>query len=104
MLSRSAFGRQTQRALRSSWQHQTRRGLAAPASGSFSYETGEANGIKIASRDIPGPVSTLAIVAKAGTRYAPLPGLTEALRHFAFKVRRTHWEFMIRGYGGRAVC
>jgi len=93
MLSRSTFGRQTQRALRASWQQQSRRGLAAPASGSFSYETGDAQGIKFASRDIPGPVSTLAIVAKAGTRYAPVPGLTEALERFAFKVRGETREY-----------
>lgn len=87
MLSRSAIARQTQRAVRCSWQHQSRRGLAAPASGSFSYETADAQGIKIASRDQAGPVSTIAIVAKAGTRYSPLPGLTEGLTRYAFKVR-----------------
>lgn len=63
-----------------------RRGLAAAASGSFGYETGEANGVKYASRDLPGPTTTLTVVAKAGTRYQPLPGLTDALEKFAFKV------------------
>ena len=85
MLSRTAL-RTTQRAARSAWQQQNR-GLAAPASGSFTYESGDAQGIKFASRDIPGPVASVAIVAKAGTRYQPFPGLTEALEHFAFKVR-----------------
>lgn len=84
MLSRSALGRHTQRAARRSWQQQNR-GLAAPASGSFTYESGDAQGIKFASRDIPGPVSSLAIVAKAGTRYQAFPGLTEALQLYAFK-------------------
>lgn len=65
---------------------QQRRGLAAAASGSFGYETGEANGVKYASRDLPGPTTTLTVVAKAGTRYQPLPGLTDALEKFAFKV------------------
>ena len=85
MLSRSALGRHTQRAVRRSWQQQNR-GLAAPASGSFQYESGDAQGVKFASRDIPGPVSSLAIVAKAGTRYQGFPGLTEALEQYAFKV------------------
>ncbi|KAK3706506.1 ubiquinol-cytochrome c reductase core subunit 1 [Vermiconidia calcicola] len=84
MLSRAAIGRQAQRAARRSWQQQTR-GLAEPASGSFQYQTGEANGVKFASRDIPGPVASLAIVAKAGTRFEPIPGLAEGLDRIAFK-------------------
>lgn len=88
MLSRSAIGRQAQRVARRSWQQPTnRRGLAAPASGSFQYETGDAQGIKLASRDMAGPTTTLALVSKAGTRYQPLPGLTEGLERFAFRVR-----------------
>ncbi len=62
-----------------------RRGLAAAASGSFAYETGDASGVKYASRDLPGPTTTLTVVAKAGTRYQPLPGLTDALEKFAYK-------------------
>jgi ubiquinol-cytochrome c reductase core subunit 2 len=45
------------------------------------------NGIKVASRDFAGPTTKLAIIAKAGTRYQPLPGLTSGLEQFAFKVR-----------------
>lgn len=81
MLSRSAF----RQAARRSWQQ--RRGLAAPASGSFQYQIGEAAGVKIASRDIPGPVGSLAIVSQAGTRYQTYPGLAEGLNQYAFKVR-----------------
>ncbi|KAK3049495.1 ubiquinol-cytochrome c reductase core subunit 1 [Extremus antarcticus] len=84
MLSRAAIGRQAQRAAARSWQHQ-RRGLAEPASGSFQYQVGEAQGIKLASRDLPGPVATLAIVSSAGTRYQPVPGLAEGLERYAFK-------------------
>ena len=62
------------------------RGLAAAASGSFAYETGDASGVKYASRNLSGPTTTLAVVAKAGTRYQPLPGFTEGLEKFAFKV------------------
>jgi hypothetical protein len=63
-----------------------RRGLAAVASGSFQYETGNAAGVKFASRDLPGPTTTLTVVAKAGTRYQILPGYSDALEKFAFKV------------------
>jgi hypothetical protein len=62
------------------------RGLAAAASGSFQYETGEELGIKYASRDLPGPTTTLTLVAKAGTRYQTQPGYSDALEKFAFKV------------------
>lgn len=82
MLSRSAF----RQATRQSWLQQ-RRGMAAPASGSFQYQTGEASGVKFASRDMPGPIGTLAVVAQAGTRYETMPGLAEGLNKYAFKVR-----------------
>nr|POF11458.1 cytochrome b-c1 complex subunit 2, mitochondrial [Quercus suber] len=86
MLSRSAISRQAPRAVRRACQQPTnRRGLAAPASGSFQYSIGEAQGIKVASRDIPGPVATLSIVSQAGTRYQTLPGLAAALNRYAFK-------------------
>ncbi|KAG9241358.1 putative cytochrome b-c1 complex subunit 2 [Calycina marina] len=90
MISRSAIGRNAQLALKRQCcvQPATRRGLAAAVSGGstqFSYETAEAGGIKIASRDIAGPTTKLALVAKAGTRYESAPGLTIGLEHFAFK-------------------
>ena len=66
----------------------SRRWMAAAASGSFSYETGDASGVKYASRNLPGPTTTVAVVAKAGTRFQPLPGLSEGLEKFAFKVCR----------------
>jgi ubiquinol-cytochrome c reductase core subunit 2 len=89
MLSCSAFRRPAQRAARNLSVPATR-GLAAPASGSFAFETGSANGIKFASREMPGPMTKLAIVSKAGTRYEPLPGLTLGLQSFAFKVCANH--------------
>ncbi|KKY16218.1 putative ubiquinol-cytochrome c reductase complex core protein 2 [Phaeomoniella chlamydospora] len=87
MLSRSVLAQPSVRALRQaqSASQVSRRGLAAAASGSFGYETGEAQGIKYASRDTPAPTATLAVVAKAGTRYQPLPGLADGLEKFAFK-------------------
>ena len=63
-----------------------RRGLAAAASGSFNYQVGDASGLKFASRDLPGPTTHLAVVAKAGSRYQPLPGWSDGLEQFAFKV------------------
>jgi ubiquinol-cytochrome c reductase core subunit 2 len=91
MFSRSTACRGAQRAARQQALRQTqRRGLAAPASGSFQYEAGEAKGVKFASRDFAGPTTTLALVAKAGTRYQPLPGLTEGLANFAFRVCMGH--------------
>jgi ubiquinol-cytochrome c reductase core subunit 2 len=65
-----------------------RRGLAAVSSGStsFSYESADVGGVKTASRDVAGPTTKLAVVAKAGTRYQSLPGLTVGLEGFAFKV------------------
>ena len=89
MLSRSAIGRQAQQAARRPWLQQQCRGLAAPASGSFQYETAEAQGIKYASRDIPGAVASLALVSQAGTRYQTVPGLAEGLQRYAFKVGHT---------------
>ena len=66
------------------------RGLAAAASGSFSYETGDASGVKYASRDIPGPTTTLAVVSRAGTRFQLYPGYSEALHKYAFKAGVTN--------------
>ncbi|PVH94581.1 cytochrome b-c1 complex subunit 2 [Periconia macrospinosa] len=86
MFSRTTACRGAQRAARTqAIRPAQRRGLAAPASGSFQYQSGEAKGVKFASRDFAGPTTTLALVSKAGTRYQPLPGLTEALQNFAFR-------------------
>ncbi|KAL9097685.1 MAG: hypothetical protein Q9165_000011 [Trypethelium subeluteriae] len=87
MLNSPCLGRHAQRTLR----HQgflnvtQRRGLAAPASGSFQYQTGDTKGVKFASRDLAGPTTTLGLVSRAGTRYQPFPGLTEGLERFAFR-------------------
>ncbi|KAH7117608.1 Metalloenzyme, LuxS/M16 peptidase-like protein [Dendryphion nanum] len=86
MFPRSTVCRGAQRAIRRQAVHPAqRRGLAAPASGSFQYQSGDAKGVKFASRDFAGPTTTLALVSKAGTRYQPLPGLTEGLANFAFR-------------------
>lgn len=72
-----------------------RRRLATAASAAFSYEASDAAGVKIASRNIAGPTTYLALVAKAGTRYQPVPGVTEALERFAFKVGLHQNEFYL---------
>ncbi|CZT12066.1 probable cytochrome b-c1 complex subunit 2, mitochondrial precursor [Rhynchosporium graminicola] len=98
MISRSAIGPKAQLALRRQCcaQPTNRRGLAASISGStsFSYETADVNGVKVASRDVAGPTTKLAVVAKAGTRYQTLPGLTCGLEQFAFK--NTHKRSALR--------
>ena len=90
MISRSAIGRNAQLALRrqSCARPTNCRGLAAAVSGStsFSYDTADVGGVKVASRDVAGPTTKLAVIAKAGTRYQPAPGLTSGLEGFAFKV------------------
>lgn len=105
MISRTALGRNAQRTVlrrqcECQAQPNNRRGLAAAASGSFTYETGEAAGVTYASRDLPGPTTHVAVVAKAGTRYQPAPGYTDGLEKFAFKVRvGTAADGMKQGYG-----
>ena len=90
MASPAILGSRALRASRHPAQAATfRRGYAAAASGSFQYETGEHSGVKFASRDLPGATTTLAVVAKAGTRYQPYPGFADALEKFAFKVLHT---------------
>ena len=88
MTMTNALGRHARCALRQQCRaYLTRRGLASAASGSFTYETGETTGVKFASRDLPGPTTHVAVVARAGTRYQPMPGFTDGLEQFAFKVR-----------------
>ncbi|KAI2626828.1 ubiquinol-cytochrome C reductase complex CORE protein 2 precursor [Xylaria nigripes] len=88
MLSRTALSRGFQLAARRQGCSQLRGYAAAAASStrtSFAYETDVVAGVKVASRDSQGPTSKLAIVAKAGTRYEPAPGLSVGIEEFAFK-------------------
>ncbi|CAI4211538.1 unnamed protein product [Parascedosporium putredinis] len=84
MISRSSVARLALGATRSARPFQAR-GFAAAASGSSSFETYDAAGIKVASRDAHGQLAKLAVVIKAGTRYQSVPGLTAGLEGFAFK-------------------
>ncbi len=92
MISRSALARGSKLALsRQGRAPVQRRALAsaAPAgSTSSSFEPAEIAGIKVAARDAHSPTIKLAVVAKAGTRYEPGPGLTVGLEEYAFKVRQ----------------
>lgn len=87
MIGRSALTRGARLALRrQDCAKVAQRGYAAAASTeAASYESTDINGIKVASRDPRSPTARLAIVAKAGTRYQPLPGLSVGLEEFAFK-------------------
>lgn len=89
MIGRSALTRGARLALRRQdcASLAQRRGYAAAAASTetASYESADINGIKVASRDPRGPTARVAVVAKAGTRYQPLPGLSVGLEEFAFK-------------------
>lgn len=91
MFSRTALSRGAQLATcrQASSKLAQRRGYAAVSSApdTHTYETTDVGGVKIAARDSHGPTTKLAIVAKAGTRYQPAPGLTAGLEEFAFKAR-----------------
>jgi len=86
MICRPALTRGSQLALRRLRAAKlAQRGFASAASTSASYEATDITGVKVAARDDGGPTTRLAIVAKAGTRYEPLPGLAVGLEEFAFK-------------------
>jgi ubiquinol-cytochrome c reductase core subunit 2 len=59
--------------------------MASAANPTFQYDVTEASGVKVANREVEGPTGTLALVAKAGSRYQPFPGFSDALEKFAFK-------------------
>lgn len=60
--------------------------MASAANPTFQYDVSEVAGVKVANREVEGPTGTLALVAKAGSRYQPFPGFSDALEKFAFKV------------------
>ncbi|OJJ08078.1 hypothetical protein ASPVEDRAFT_47280 [Aspergillus versicolor CBS 583.65] len=81
MLSRSTISRNAPRALQSA----SRRGMASAAPQGLQYDVSESAGVKIANREPAGVTGTLALVAKAGSRYEPFPGFSDALELFAFQ-------------------
>ena len=60
--------------------------MASAANPTFQYDVSDAAGVKVANREVNGATGTLALVAKAGSRYQPFPGFSDALEKFAFKV------------------
>jgi len=50
------------------------------------FEVSDVNGIKVATRDDGGATTGLTVVLRAGSRYAPAPGLAHLLDKFAWKV------------------
>ncbi|RAL07306.1 ubiquinol--cytochrome-c reductase subunit 2 [Aspergillus homomorphus CBS 101889] len=88
MLSRSTISRNAPRALQkqcSAAGATSHRGMASAATPGLQYDVTESAGVKVANREVTGPTGTLALVAKAGTRYQPFPGFSDALEQFAFK-------------------
>ncbi|KAI1004970.1 Cytochrome b-c1 complex subunit 2 [Podosphaera aphanis] len=98
MIPRSLTGINAQRLVRASCYAKpiVGRSLSAISSESniSSGETANVAGILTATKDIPGPTTKLAVVAKAGTRYQPAPGLSTGLELFAFK--NTHRRSALR--------
>ncbi|KAK8086848.1 hypothetical protein PG994_001822 [Apiospora phragmitis] len=92
MISRAALSRGAQLAARRQASSKlVQRGYAAAASSapsSFTYETTDVAGVKTATRDSHGPTTKLAVVAKAGTRYQPAPGLTNTQKRTALRLQR----------------
>ncbi|KAF9885606.1 ubiquinol-cytochrome c reductase core subunit 1 [Aspergillus nanangensis] len=85
MLSRSTLSRNAPRALQTSVVGaSSRRGMASATQG-IQFDVSESSGVKVANREAAGPTGTLALVAKAGSRYQPFPGFADALSEFAFK-------------------
>ncbi|KKK16069.1 hypothetical protein ARAM_000711 [Aspergillus rambellii] len=82
MLSRSTISRNAPRALQSA---ASRRAMASAATPGLQFDVSESAGVKVANTEPAGPTGTLALVAKAGSRYQPLPGFSDALEHFAFQ-------------------
>ncbi|CAN6674315.1 cytochrome b-c1 complex subunit 2, mitochondrial [Trichomonascus vanleenenianus] len=47
----------------------------------------EVSGVKVVARDSDSPVSKVAVVVRAGSRYSPQIGASQALKNFAFNTR-----------------
>ena len=63
-----------------------RGGMATATTPGLQYEVSDSAGVKVANRETGAPTGTLALVAKAGSRYQPFPGFADALEQFAFQV------------------
>ena len=50
------------------------------------FQVSDVNGIKVAARDDGGATTGLTVVLRAGSRYAPVAGLSHLLDKFAWKV------------------
>ncbi|KAK9353045.1 Metalloenzyme, LuxS/M16 peptidase-like protein [Lipomyces doorenjongii] len=57
----------------------------ATAAADLGFESSTVDGIKMATKDIAGPITTLSFVIKAGSRYATVPGVAHALQRFAYQ-------------------
>ncbi|KAK7203467.1 processing/enhancing protein [Myxozyma melibiosi] len=71
----------------SSFLHTARRTLATVADSGFASSTVE--GVKLATKEVDTPISTLSFVVKAGSRYSTTPGVAHALERYAFQNTKT---------------
>jgi len=86
MLARGSIARRSSQWLKSSSTNIPSRAFASPAINPFTYQLSDAAGIKVVSKDIGSPTSSLAVVVKAGSRYENAPGVAHGLQHYGFKV------------------
>ncbi|KAI9367267.1 Metalloenzyme, LuxS/M16 peptidase-like protein [Aspergillus egyptiacus] len=63
----------------------SRRGMASAAAPGVQYNVESVAGVNVANREPAGVTGTLALVAKAGSRYQPYSGFSDALELFAFQ-------------------
>lgn len=79
-----------------------RSGMATATTPGLQYEVSDSAGVKVANRETGGPTGTLALVAKAGSRYQPFPGFADALEQFAFQVGLflVEWIKRVKKNGG----
>lgn len=99
MLLRSALCRNAPRAVPKQF---ALRSMASAATKGLQYDVSESAGVKVANREIASPTGSLVLVAKAGPRYQPFPGFTEALESFAFKVG--HFTHCFVWFALTALC
>ncbi|KAK9467199.1 Metalloenzyme, LuxS/M16 peptidase-like protein [Lipomyces arxii] len=72
----------------------TVRSMASSAS-DLGFESTVVDGIKIAAKEVAGPITTLSFVIKAGSRYSTVPGVAHALQRFAFQNTKARSGFRL---------
>ncbi|KAK9447280.1 Metalloenzyme, LuxS/M16 peptidase-like protein [Limtongia smithiae] len=62
---------------------------SAAAASDSGFATAAVDGVTLAAKEFPGPISTVSFVVKAGSRYATTSGVAHALQRFAFQNTKT---------------